>query len=217
MQSLLGNFCSKWLPILDCLAIYQLKMAANPLCFGHLSKMLLGPVQNRPYQLCSKWLPFPFNWAFDYQLLKMAANPWLLGHLLIIMAANLLILCLLAPHAPWSSPDLITSNQNGCQSLIAWPFANQNGCQSTFAWSFGSTCSLVQSRPDQFCSKWLPFPLDCSFDYQLLKMDVPLPQQGNIKLWTLITHGTTQLMTCFGRPSKLGLGQCLQNISAHTV
>ena len=80
MQSLLGNFCSKWLPILDCLAIYQLKMAANPLCFGHLSKLLLGPVQTRPYQLCSKWLPFPFNWAFDYQLLKMAANPWLLGH-----------------------------------------------------------------------------------------------------------------------------------------
>ena len=136
--------------------------------------------QFRTNQFCSKWLPFSLNCLFDNWLLKMAANPWLLGHWQLKMATYLLILGLLDPHAPCSSPDLISSAQNGCQSRIAWPMVTQNGylissaqngCQSriawpmvtqngyqsTFTWSLGSRCSLVQSRPHLFCSKWLPF------------------------------------------------------------
>ena len=113
--------------------------------------------QFRTNQFCSKWLPFSLNCLFDNWLLKMAANPWLLGHWQLKMATYLLILGLLDPHAPCSSPDLISSAQNGCQSRIAWPMVTQNGYQSTFTWSLGSRCSLVQSRPHLFCSKWLPF------------------------------------------------------------
>ena len=73
--------------------------------------------QSRTDQFCSKWLPFPFNGSFNNQLFKMDANPCFLDLWVLKMAANLLILGLLAPHAPCSSPDLISSAQNGCHNL----------------------------------------------------------------------------------------------------
>ena len=66
--------------------------------------------------------------------------------------------------------------------MIAWPLAAQNGCQSSYTWLFGSTCSLFQSRTDQFCSKWLPFSLNSLFDNWLLKMAANLWLLGHWQL-----------------------------------
>ena len=76
----------------------------------------------------------------------MAANPWLLGHWLLKMVANLLILGHLAPHAPWSSPELIRCVQNGFHLL--WIACFTIDCSK---WLPIHDCLAIGS------SKWLPF------------------------------------------------------------
>ena len=101
-------------------------MAANPWLLGHLAtkygcQPLLAPHAPcaSPDLITSAQNGFHFLWIGH---LIINYSKWLpildcLAIWLLKMAANLLILGLLAPHAPWSSPDLITSAQNGFHFL----------------------------------------------------------------------------------------------------
>ena len=104
----------------------------------------------------SKWLPI-------HDCLAIGSSKWLPIYLYLAIWLHMLLdpvqsRSVVLKMASISFELLIWQliAQNGCQSKIFWSLAAQNGCHSTYTWPFGSTCSLIQSRADQLCSKWLP-------------------------------------------------------------